>query len=153
LIEKTGKSPRHVLALVVLLEWLHSVFGPLNVLPGAPVDVAPEDNPSSEPEPDLTVVRQDISCFANSRPQPRDIALLVEIAGSSPNFDLTIKAGLYARAGIAEYWVLDIAGRRLIVHRNPADGRYTDIAAYSASESVAPLAAPSAAFNVRAVLE
>ena len=63
-------------------------------------------------------------------------------------FDMRTKAGLYARAGIVEYWVLDIPGRRLIVHRDPQGGRYASVVAYGARESVAPLAAPESRFRV-----
>ena len=61
---------------------------------------------------------------------------------------MTRKAALYARAGIQEYWVLDVTGRRLIVHRQPANGKHTSIVAYDESESVAPLAAPTSEFKV-----
>lgn len=71
---------------------------------------------------------------------------MVEVGDSTLRFDLTVKARLYGRAGIVEYWVLDVAGRRLIVHRGPAAGGYTSVAVYGESESVAALAAPGAGF-------
>jgi Uma2 family endonuclease len=74
--------------------------------------------------------------------------LVVEVADTTLSFDLTTKAALYARAGIVEYWVLDVPGRRLIVHRHPQLGKYTTILIYSEQESVAPLAAPQAMFKV-----
>jgi Uma2 family endonuclease len=49
------------------------------------------------------------------------------------------------RAGLREYWVVDLNGRRLIVHRDPAGGRYQSIVAYGEREQVSPLAAPEAA--------
>lgn len=73
---------------------------------------------------------------------------MVEVGDSSLNFDLTVKASLYARAGVSEYWVLDVTGRRMFVHRNPRAGEYTDVAVYSEQESVSPLAAPDARFPV-----
>jgi Uma2 family endonuclease len=51
-----------------------------------------------------------------------------------------VKAPLYARAGIVEYWVVDISARRIIVHRDPRDGAYRSIEAYNEQESVRPLA-------------
>jgi Uma2 family endonuclease len=77
------------------------------------------------------------------------LRLVVEVADSTLGFDLRTKAALYARAGIAEYWVLDIAGRRMIVHRNPQAGTYVSVAAYNEDESVAPLAAPDSCFRIR----
>jgi Uma2 family endonuclease len=70
------------------------------------------------------------------------LALVVEIADSTLHFDLTVKAGLYARAGIVEYWVLDVTGRRLIVYREPESGAYRRVVAYSESEEVAPHTSP-----------
>jgi Uma2 family endonuclease len=62
--------------------------------------------------------------------------------------DLTKKAALYARAGIVEYWALDVAARRLVVHREPTEGRYTSVAAYGEQKTAAPLAAPGSEFRV-----
>src|SRR5207249_405048 len=117
--------------------------------PAAPIDVAPEDNPSNEPEPDLIVLKRDLSHFTNENPRPEDLQLVVEVADSTLGFDLTTKASLYARAGIVEYWVLDIAGRRMIAHRDPKAGRYASVAAYSSEESVSPLAAPNSYFRIK----
>jgi Uma2 family endonuclease len=143
LISKMGKKRRHKR----LQEWLVRVFGWRFMDAEAPIDVAPEDNPTNEPVPDLIVLRQDDSHFP-SNPRAQDLLLVVEIADSSLNFDLTVKAGLYARAGVSEYWVLDVTGRRLVVHRDPRSGMYADVAAYGEHESVSPLAAPHAQFRV-----
>jgi Uma2 family endonuclease len=147
LISKMGKKRRHVSSGKRLQEWLVRVFGWRFMDAEAPIDVAPEDNPTNEPVPDLIVLRQDDSHFP-SNPRAQDLLLVVEIADSSLNFDLTVKAGLYARAGVSEYWVLDVTGRRLVVHRDPRSGMYADVAAYGEHESVSPLAAPQAQFRV-----
>jgi Uma2 family endonuclease len=147
LISKMGKKRPHVNSFTLLLEWFVQVFGFRLVNVEAPIDVSPEDNPTNEPVPDLIVLWQDQSHFT-SNPQAQDLRLVVEIADTSLHFDLTVKAALYARAGIVEYWVLDVTGRRLLVHRNPRSGRYADVAAYSEHESVSPLAAPRALFRV-----
>ena len=68
--------------------------------------------------------------------------LVAEVSGAMLGFDRTARARLYARAGIAEYWVLDLSGRRLIVHREPAADGYRTITAYGEDERVATLAAP-----------
>jgi Uma2 family endonuclease len=86
--------------------------------------------------------------FTRKRPQPDDLHLAIEVAESTLGFDLRTKAALYARAGIVEYWVLDIAGRRMIVHRDPQLGRYASVVAYGTDESVAPLAAPDSRLRV-----
>jgi Uma2 family endonuclease len=65
-----------------------------------------------------------------------------------PAFDLRTKARLYARAGIVEYWVIDVAGRRIVVHRGPLDGAYNDVTSYREGESIEPLSAPGRNFSV-----
>lgn len=66
----------------------------------------------------------------------------MEISDTSLSFDLSVKAMLYARAGIPEYWVLDVNGRQLFVHRDPSPIGYGSVIAYGEAESVSPLAAP-----------
>jgi len=148
LIDKMGKKWPHVNSVAQLLEWLAGVFGARFVVQEAPIDVAPEDNPSSQPEPDLLVLKRERSHFIGKSPQPDDLHLAVEVADSTLGFDLGAKAALYARAGIVEYWVLDVAGRRMIVHRDPQHGTYASVVAYGAEESVAPLAAPDSRLRV-----
>ncbi|MBV9771536.1 MAG: Uma2 family endonuclease [Bryobacterales bacterium] len=151
LIDKMGKNRPHVDAAALLLGWLMQVFGVRRVNAEAPIDVAPEDNPTNQPEPDVIILKRRYSGFRSATPQPKDLDLVVEIADTTLAFDLTVKAALYARAGILEYWVLDLTGRRLIVHRTPEGGRYGAVTAYSEDESVAPLSAPDSIFNVQKV--
>ncbi len=148
LISKMGKNRPHVNALVVVQAWLQRVFGEQYVNPEAPIDVAPEDNPTNEPEPDLIVLARPSREFRRGNPRPDDLRLVVEISDSTLGFDLTTKAALYARAGIVEYWVFDIAARRLVVHREPLRGLYGSITVYSEKESVKPLASPDHEFRV-----
>jgi Uma2 family endonuclease len=147
LISKMGKKRLHVDTFTLMHEWLVHVFGFRSVNVEAPIDVAPEDDPTNEPVPDLIVLPEGRSRFT-SNPRAQDLRLVVEIADTSLNFDLRVKAALYARAGVREYWVMDIIGRRLLVHRNPRAGRYTDVVAYGEHESVSPLTAPESQFRV-----
>jgi Uma2 family endonuclease len=147
LISKMGKKRPHANGTSLLLEWLVGVFGFHHVQTESPIDVAPEDNPTNEPEPDLIVLTRPLSEFLSANPQPEDLRLVVEVSDTTLKFDLTVKAALYARAGIVEYWVLDVTGRRLLVHREPKAGSYGSIIAYGEGEGVAALAAPGAEFR------
>lgn len=140
LISKMGKKRPHVNTLVFVQEWLIQIFGAKCVNVEAPIDVSPEDNPTNEPEPDLIVLNRPSGEFLTANPQPANLCLVVEISDSTLGFDLTKKAKLYARAGIADYWVVDIAARQIIVHRNPQTGTYRSISAYSEQEVIKPLA-------------
>jgi Uma2 family endonuclease len=146
LINKMGKNWLHVKAFTWMLVWLQEAFGTQFVNLGAPIDVSPSDNAWNEPEADLIVLKRDSDTF-DSNPQPEDLHLVVEIADSTLKFDLTTKAVLYARAGIAEYWVLDVAGKRLIAQRSPVAGAYTSVAVYAENEIISPLGAPHAKFR------
>jgi Uma2 family endonuclease len=148
LISKMGKNRPHINVLAFVHEWLIEVFGKGVVNAETPIDVAPEDNPTNEPQPDIIVLKRPSREFRKANPQPSDLHLIVEVSDTTLGFDLTKKAGLYARAGIIEYWVLDVAAGRLVVHRNPTGGRYASIAVYSEQETIAPLAAPTAEFHV-----
>jgi Uma2 family endonuclease len=142
LIVKMQKNRRHVNGAMYLMYWLMDTFGRERVNPEAPINVAPEDNPINEPVPDLIVLKRESRNFRSESPQPADLDLVVEISDPSLAFDLSVKARIYARAGIVDYWVLDVEGRCLIVHRDPTPSGYSSVVAYSESERVSPLAAP-----------
>lgn len=61
------------------------------------------------------------------RRHPTSASLIIEVSRSSRKRDLTIKARIYAQANVADYWVVDLAKRQVVVHRGPADGRYLSV--------------------------
>src|ERR1051326_4028476 len=95
LISRIGKNRPHVNVWVIVQAWLVRVFGKQYVNSEAPIDVAPEDNPASEPEPDLIVLTLPSREFREANTNPAAIRLLIEISHSTSGFDLTTKAGLY----------------------------------------------------------
>lgn len=123
LIDKRGKKHPHVLATGETVDVLKAIFGAKYVIQEASIDVSAEDNARNEPEPDVVVLRRTLREIG-ANPGPADILLLVEVACASLGQDLSTKAKLYARAGIPEYWVLDVNKRRLHVHRDPTSGLY-----------------------------
>ncbi len=107
----------------------------------------------SEPEPDVAVVRGLPRDFKDRHPETA--VLVVEIADSSLVLDSGHKAALYARAGISEYWIVNLVDARLDVYRNPTvdahfefGAGYAEIRGFSADASVTPLAAPAASIRV-----
>jgi Uma2 family endonuclease len=152
LISKMGKKPPHVEGVARMTRRLLKIFDEVLVYSEAPIDVAPEDIPTSQPEPDVIVMKAAFAGFRATTPQPGELALVVEVADTTLNFDLTVKAGLYARAAIQEYWVLDLNGRRMIVHRQPEGGLYRSITVFGENETLSPLAAPDKELLIRDVL-
>ncbi len=108
------------------------------------IDVHPDDIETNEPIPALIVLNKPAISIRDRNPGPADILLICEIAETTLAFDLSTKANLYSRAGIVEYWVLDVNNSRLIVHREPAAEGFRSVQVYCLEESVAPLAAPQA---------
>ncbi len=76
-------------------------------------------NPSSRPEPDAFVARGTNRDYAAHDPTAADLLLVCEVADSSFEYDRTTKYALYAEARVAEYWIVDIARRRLLVFTEP----------------------------------
>jgi Uma2 family endonuclease len=76
--------------------------------------------PLSMPEPDIAIVP--VGNYAHAH--PAEALLVIEVAVSSRALDLGAKAEIYAAAGVAEYWVVDIPARTVHVHGSPAGGRY-----------------------------
>jgi Uma2 family endonuclease len=148
LISKMGKKRPHTNVMVIMHVWLLRVFGAEFINQETSIDVASADNVINEPEPDLIVLSKPSREIRDQNPQPAEGHLVVEIADSTLRFDLTVKARLYARAGIADYWVVDIPSRRIIVHRDPQEGQYRSVVAYAEQESVKPLAATDQEFPV-----
>ncbi|MDY6782976.1 MAG: Uma2 family endonuclease [Cyanobacteriota bacterium] len=106
----------------------------------------------SEPEPDLAIVKGSILDYANRHPRPDDLYLVVEVADSTLKQDCEIKDKLYARAGIVEYWVLDINNRQLHIFRNPTPTGYTHHLILAEPNQAAPLAFPNFTLSISSIL-
>ncbi len=83
---------------------------------------------------------------------PADILLVVEIGDTSLDHDLGAKARLYGRAGVPEYWVIDINARRIHQHRKPNAEGYGSVRVVEGSESLSPLAREDAALTPGSIL-
>jgi len=111
----------------------------------------------SEPEPDVAVVAGAPRDYVTAHPSTA--ALIVEIADSSLRLDRRLKGGLYARAGLAEYWIVNLVDGVLEVHRDPrpaADAAYgwvyRSVDILRPPATVTPLAAPAARIPVADLL-
>ncbi|OGK80283.1 MAG: hypothetical protein A2X52_06040 [Candidatus Rokubacteria bacterium GWC2_70_16] len=140
----------HAGAIVAVDYALRGVFGSGWVV-RTQLPVTLDDD--SEPEPDVAVVAG--SPRGQYGTHPSRAALIVEVAESSLASDREIKGSLYARAGIADYWIVNLRDHVLEVHREPvADAaaphgwRYASVTTLSPGETVSPLAAPAARIPV-----
>lgn len=74
----------------------------------------------SEPEPDLAVVRGRARDYMDHHPGVGEIGMLIEVADRSLEHDRTVKVRIYARAGIALYWIINLRDRKLEVYADPS---------------------------------
>jgi Uma2 family endonuclease len=95
----------------------------------------------SEPQPDLMLLGNREDCYESNHPTAEDALLVVEVSESSLRFDRKTKIPLYARHRIPEFWIVDLKGRQLLVHRSPEGGRYCDVSAVSGGVCSPALAA------------
>lgn len=89
--------------------------------------------------PDLMVVREP---GGPREWTPDDVIIMIEIAWSSLAFDIGNKAKLYAAAGIADYWVLDVADQAVIIHRDPSATHYGTVTTLRAPDIAISLLEP-----------
>jgi Uma2 family endonuclease len=110
----------------------------------------------SDPQPDVMVVPGHQRDYTD---HPTVALLVVEVSATTLDRDTTVKAEIYATAGVTDYWVLDLDARRLIVFRDPAP-LPADLGGFAyrtrmellESDTVSPLAAPAAALRVADLL-
>lgn len=153
IVEMAAQKDQHAFAVRLAAHALRPIFEPANtVMQQAPLRL-PED---SEPEPDVAVAAGGVRQISS---HPTTALLIVEIADTTLAYDRGNKAGLYARAGVAAYWIVNLVDRQVEVLRNqspdPASKfgwRYITNTTHRSGESLTPLAAPTASIPVAELL-
>jgi Uma2 family endonuclease len=136
LVEKMSKNPLHRFSTQVLRELL------ISILPSGwfADDQEPVTTANSEPEPDMAIIRGERRDYLKRHPMPHEIGLVVEIADISLKQDRRLKQRIYASAGIAAYWLLNLQERQLEVYTQPVgegiEARYESVTIYSDTEEV-----------------
>lgn len=103
------------------------------------------------PQPDVTLLKPRDDAYLH-HPRAADILLVVEVADTSLAYDRDVKLPLYARAGIAEAWVVDVEADRIQICREPAGGRYTSVRAAARGDTITPLRFPGVTFPAGEIL-
>ncbi len=106
---------------------------------------------SSEPEPDIAIVSNLSTRYRDRHPYPEDIFWLIEVANSTLAKDLGLKKDNYAKAGIEEYWVLNLQESVLVVFRDLINSEYRSIAHFT-SGLISPLAFPDISIDIQKLL-
>lgn len=106
----------------------------------------------SEPVPDLAILRYRDDFYAGKAAAAEDALLVIEVADSSLHYDQTVKAPLYAQAGIPELWVIDLNDNLIWVYLEPSDKGYLSIKAHQRGSSITPQAFADIPLNVNDIL-
>ena len=149
IIDMPKMGPDHASLVAQLTRLVMKAVGEqAHVLPQLPVRLSD----LSEPVPDLALVKPQADFYRKHHPRPVDTFLIIEISDSSLRYDLQVKAPLYARHGIPEYWIVDVQGRQIRFFRSPQSGQYTDVVSTDAPGVVSPVVLPDVTIDLAPVL-
>lgn len=112
--------------------------------------------PNSEPEPDFVVAEKPVKKSRPKHPTPAETLLIVEVAYSTLQYDRKVKGPIYAEAGIAEYWIINLKARKVEVHLNPDtdEALYGSVLSYKEGEIfISPFVGEVRVNNLLPVLE
>jgi Uma2 family endonuclease len=148
IIQMPPQGHFHVTSVLKIQRTLHALFEKTHhIRIQMPLNIGTD----TDPEPDIALVRGRIEDYCG---HPTSADLVVEVSDSTVTLDRR-KAGLYAGAGIAEYWIANLSEQRLEVYRSPlADSslefgyRYGDVKKLARAEEVSPLARPEVRISV-----
>ena len=149
IIERMPIKQRHAKIITRLFALFSKLYGFERILSAFSLAV----NNRSLPEPDFCVTRTDDYALTPHGFVPVDaVQLLVEVSDTTLSTDLAAKANLYARAGIAEYWIVDVTGRRLLIHTVPTTTGYDRVIQYDEADTATITGDAAGAFVVRDLL-
>lgn len=102
----------------------------------------------SEPLPDITLLKRRSDFYKSSHPRPEDVLLIIEVSDTTLRYDREVKVPLYARHGIPEVWIVDLANDCLQVFRDPLEASYQDCQTLAVSDSITPLTVPQCTIHL-----
>jgi Uma2 family endonuclease len=150
ILEMAAIGIRHIGAVMALTElWIPAAAGRFKVSIQMPLRL----DDWSQPEPDVTLLRHRPDRYrSGEQPSARDAVLVVEVADTSLQYDTKVKLPLYARHGVAEYWIVDLEAASIIVCRSPTHDGYDDVKTYKENQHIEPLALPGTLIQVADVV-
>jgi Uma2 family endonuclease len=149
IVRMTPQGGRHARAIQAAGEALRKVLrGAFDIRVQLPLAL----DPCSEPEPDISVVRGNWRDYTS---HPESAVLVVEVADTTLGYDRRVKASLYARAGVPEYWIVNLSDNRIEVFCDPAPSEtarhgwsYRTERRFGSGQHLSPAMFPAAAIAV-----
>ena len=149
IVEMSPIGPRHAACVAALTRRLLQAVGDRAVLsPQNPVRLLSD----TEPQPDVVLLRPPERSYWERHGGPSDALLVVEVCETSYRYDRHVKLPLYARAGVSEVWLVDLAHGAVEVFREPGAAGYASAQRVERGGTIAPAALPDAAIVVTEIL-
>ncbi len=111
-----------------------------------------ELRPRSEPQPDVALLKAREDLYRGALPTAQDTLLAIEVSDTTYERDRNVKMPLYARQGIAEFWIVNIPDEAIEVFLKPGPRGYRKVARFGRGKVVRPSAFPDATVAVSEVL-
>ena len=106
----------------------------------------------SEPQPDFAVLKPRADDYRRATPRSADVLLIVEVADTSLAYDRDVKRSLYARYGVPEFWIVNLAANEVEVCRAPTGDQYASVSHVGRDGVLEPELLSGVAIAVAAIL-
>lgn len=146
IIDMGSEGEAHWNARAKLVNWLlRRLPESIMLAPDGPLRLSAEN----EPEPDFYLYRAEMNV---NDVRGDSVLLVVEISDTSLSKDKLVKAPLYAAHGVQEYWIIDLASRTTLVHRQPVEQNFPEPQVVGFGESLSVPSAPGVSIKLNEVL-
>ena len=149
IVEMTPIGPGHAGCIGALTGLLARLVGDRAVVwVQNPIDLSER----AEPQPDLALLAPRADAYRSAHPRPTDILLVIEVADSSLEYDRDVKLPLYAAAGVAEIWLVNLPGDSVAVYRDPGPRGFTTLHTARRGDTLTALRFPGVVLRVDDIL-
>lgn len=133
IIHRMTIGSKHVATVIKLSKLLERQIGDkVLVSTQNPIQISERN----EPEPDIALLKLRNDFYATSLPTPSDVLLVIEVSASTLGFDRETKKEIYAEAGIAEFWLVNLENNTIESYSNPKGGSYFEMKIYERGDVI-----------------
>jgi hypothetical protein len=110
-------------------------------------------NEYNEPQPDVAILKFSPDFYLTDHPGPDDIYLLMEVSDTTLTFDRTVKLPIYAEAGVAEVWIVNLQDNQIEVYRNPSGSLYQSMKTFAGDQTLTIDRLPNVTIEAHQILQ
>ena len=148
-VEMAPIGSRHAGCVIQLINFLKMLLGDRATISAQnPINLGT----FAEPQPDICLLQPRQDNYASGHPDPASILLLVEVSDTSLDYDKNVKLPIYARAGIVETWLVNLADNYLAIYQEPSLAGYRQVRIRHHGDTVALAALPDVTLKVDDIL-